>query len=342
LVVIAALGISWSHETWAESLGAVDSFTKLLMIPLLLTHANRSRRGAAIAMLAYVASVSLLLIVSWLHLLFSADTANAIHQLGVPVKSAATQSREFIICGFALLVMAEVSVCDGRVLLPIALVVIGIVFLASGLYVVSFPHLIEALTTVLVLGTLFFLRATRTSAAIAFVVIAGTIAWTFVPPVSQMIMAEWHSFVPPPGADPGSWRGGRGEFWRQSVEFIGQAPLIGHGTGSTPSLFEKAPGSTNEQLGNITINPHQQTLAIGIQLGLLGMATLWAMWLSHLLLFWRRLGVAWIGTLVVAQNITGSLFDSLLFDFTEGWFYVLAVGTLGGTTQQLLPLGPKN
>jgi O-antigen ligase len=37
-----------------------------------------------------------------------------------------------------------------------------------------------------------------------------------------------------------------------------------------------------------------------------------------------------IGLLVVVQNILTSLFNSHLFDFHEGWMYVLGVGVAGG------------
>jgi hypothetical protein len=40
----------------------------------------------------------------------------------------------------------------------------------------------------------------------------------------------------------------------------------------------------------------------------------------------------WIGLLVVVQNIFTSLFNSHLFDFHEGWMYVLGVGVAGGMT----------
>ena len=40
--------------------------------------------------------------------------------------------------------------------------------------------------------------------------------------------------------------------------------------------------------------------------------------------------VAWIGLAIVTQNIVGGLFNSHLFDFTQGWLYVLGVGIAGG------------
>jgi hypothetical protein len=54
------------------------------------------------------------------------------------------------------------------------------------------------------------------------------------------------------------------------------------------------------------------------------------MWLAHLWLF-RGPGVAaWLGLVVVAQNIVSSLFNSHLSDFSQGWLYVFGVGILGG------------
>jgi O-antigen ligase len=64
--------------------------------------------------------------------------------------------------------------------------------------------------------------------------------------------------------------------------------------------------------------------------GRVGVVVLYAMWLVHLLLFRGEGLVAWIGLMVVVQNIFTSLFNSHLFDFHEGWMYVLGVGVAGG------------
>ena len=69
---------------------------------------------------------------------------------------------------------------------------------------------------------------------------------------------------------------------------------------------------------------------MAIQLGLIGAAVLWALWIAHLLLFRGNGLVAWIGLVVVVQNIVGSLFNSHLFDFTQGWVYIFGVGVAGG------------
>jgi O-antigen ligase len=127
--------------------------------------------------------------------------------------------------------------------------------------------------------------------------------------------------------------GTRLEFWQKSLRFFAEAPLIGHGTGSTLGLFEHA--ATGPKVlsgGQVIVNPHNQTLNIAVQWGVVGVAVLYAMWWFHLLLFRGDGLVAWIGLLVVVQNIFTSLFNSHLFDFHEGWMYVLGVGVAGGMT----------
>jgi O-antigen ligase len=120
------------------------------------------------------------------------------------------------------------------------------------------------------------------------------------------------------------------EFWQKSLRFLSEAPIFGHGTGSIRGLFEEAAVDQFGAAAQVVGNPHNQTLNVAIQWGLIGIAVLYAMWLVHLLLF-RGDGLAtWIGLLVVVQNIFTSLFNSHLFDFHEGWMYVLGVGVAGG------------
>ena len=56
-----------------------------------------------------------------------------------------------------------------------------------------------------------------------------------------------------------------------------------------------------------------------------------AMWIAHYFLFRAADWMAWIGTVVVVDNVISSLVRSSLFDFTPGWIYVFGVGVVGGT-----------
>jgi len=119
-------------------------------------------------------------------------------------------------------------------------------------------------------------------------------------------------------------------YWRTSIRSISEAPVFGHGTGSTKQLFEReAEGKTGEWGWSIR-NPHNQTLYAAIQWGMLGCLVLYAMWYFHLQLFRGSTFAAWVGLVIVVQNFVSSLFNSHLFDFHEGWIYVLGVGVVGG------------
>src|SRR5262249_8402780 len=120
------------------------------------------------------------------------------------------------------------------------------------------------------------------------------------------------------------------EFWTKSLGFVAERPIVGQGTGTIPKLFRReATAGTDPML--ITDNPHNQILTGAVEIGLLGAAVLVAMWIAHLALFCERTLIAWFGLVVVVQNVIGSLFNSYLFEFSQGWLYVFGVGVIGGT-----------
>jgi hypothetical protein len=105
------------------------------------------------------------------------------------------------------------------------------------------------------------------------------------------------------------------------------APVIGHGTGSVRDMFRRSAADPARETAS---NPHNQVFAVGIQLGIVGVAVLLLFWGAHWRLFLGPGAIAWIGLVIVTQNAVGSLFNSHLFDFTQGWLYVLGVGVAGG------------
>jgi hypothetical protein len=341
LTALAALGMAWSSATWSESLGAWDSYGKLLLIPPLLVHFRCSSNGPRL-MGAFLASCSVLLLTCWIIWLWSHAFASVpLRELAAPVKNPATQLREFLLAAVGLSMLAAMAVDHQRWLVATALFAGSLAFLGSALYMAAFLHSLETLITLVALIVVLgwnARRSYRATHAVLLIFAIATAIWTAIPQVNQRIAMELQDLL----ATQDTVRSGpgtRGEFWRQAIGFISKAPVIGHGTGSTPDLFRRAKPVDSTQ--SVTINPHQQTLAVGIQLGGLGILLLWAMWCAHLRLFRCSHRLAWAGLLVVWQCIVGSLFDSLLFDFTEGWLYVVAVGVIGGTVHRKPVLKPR-
>jgi O-antigen ligase len=125
--------------------------------------------------------------------------------------------------------------------------------------------------------------------------------------------------------------GVRLEFWKKSLEFARAAPLVGNGTGTIEALFRRSATGDTGTPAVVTGNPHNQILAVAIQLGVLGTIELIAMWLFHVALFREASLFGWFGLIIVVGNIVSSLFNSHLFDLTQGWLYVFGVGVAGGT-----------
>jgi hypothetical protein len=120
-------------------------------------------------------------------------------------------------------------------------------------------------------------------------------------------------------------------FWAKSISIVSDAPFFGHGTGSVRAKFAPLARPGVGASSYVATNPHNQILNVAIQLGFAGVLLVLAMWAAHFVLFWQLGLVAWVGLVVVAQNVIGSQFNSHLFDFTQGWLYVLGVGVAGGT-----------
>ena len=163
----------------------------------------------------------------------------------------------------------------------------------------------------------------------AGVIFAG-LAWTSSSYLRERVLSVAREIHYYRSADAVTSSGLRLEFWRRSVQFIADAPVFGHGTGTVKGLFRKSASAGGGASSVVTDQPHNQTLMVAIQLGLVGSALLFGIWISHLLLFRGKGLAAWIGFGVVVQNIISCLFNSYLFGFTSGWIYVFGVGVFGG------------
>ncbi len=119
------------------------------------------------------------------------------------------------------------------------------------------------------------------------------------------------------------------DIWKKSFDFVAAAPVLGHGTGSIPEQFRRAAVGEGVSAMAAT-HPHNQIFAVAIQLGFLGAAILMTMWVAHLALFRGPGLIAWIGIVLVAQNLASAPFNSHLFDSFHGWLYVFGVGAVGG------------
>jgi O-antigen ligase len=330
---LAVVGTLWSDAPWGARLYAISPTAKLLVLPLLLSHFGRSPRGLWV-FVAFLISCVALMALSWAvafdpHLALKRDA-----EYGVPVKNYIDQSQEFGLCAVALAYPVIALLRERKLALAVGLAAIALSFIVNMAFVVvSRTALISIPVMLLVFALLHLKWRGRLVTLGAIAVVAGA-AWLASPRLQATTASVFSQYEGYEKSNEATSVGLRLEFWRKSLGFFAEAPLIGHGTGSTRGLFEQAAVGHTGAAAEVIGNPHNQTLNAAVQWGMLGVAVLYAMWLVHLLLF-RGEGLAsWIGLLVVVQNISSSLFNSHLFDFHEGWMYVLGVGIAGGMAMQ--------
>jgi O-antigen ligase len=333
LAGLAVVGTLWSDASWSARLHGVGPTLKLLVLPALFYHFERSSRGIWV-FVAFLVSCSLLMVVSWLVAMEPSLTLKAPNEpggRGIFVKNYIAQSQEFALCAVALGYPILRLLQNGRVWQALGLGAISLGLIVNMAFVIVSR---TALVTIpIMLGAFALLHLKWRASVMIFgtlAIVAG-LAFATSPPLQQTTSAFVSDYQRYKDQNIPTSAGLRLEYWRKSLGFFAAAPVIGNGTGSILGLFERAAtGGPYTATSQVIGNPHNQTLAVAVQWGSLGIILLYAMWLAHLLLFRGEGLAAWIGLLVVVQNIFTSLFNSHIFDFHEGWMYVLGVGVAGG------------
>ena len=329
LFALAVAGTLWSNVPWGARLYAVGPSAKLLMLPVLLYHFERSARGMQV-MIAFLASCVLLMLMSWIVAFDPRLALKSGAEYGVPVKNYIDQSHEFALCAVVLAYPIITLWRAQRTWLAALLLAVSLCFVVNMLFVVVSRTALVTMPVMVAVFALLHLKWRSTVIVVCVTAIAGGVVWATSPKLRWTAETFVRDYQLYKEQNIPTSAGLRLEFYRKSLRFISEAPLFGHGTGSIRGLFEQAAVDQRGAAAAVISNPHNQTLNVAIQWGAIGIAVLYAMWLVHLMLFRGRGLATWIGLMVVVQNIFTSLFNSHLFDFNEGWIYVLGVGIAGG------------
>jgi O-antigen ligase len=333
LFTLAAVGMLWANADWSERVGGLRGYVKLLIIPLAIAHFTTSTGGYRV-LWTYLASVSVLLLLSWLTVLRPDFFVQLRFRPRVPVKDYIAQSGEFLLCAVALIYLVLKTATTGQRFRAAFCLALASALIANIAFVAT------SRATLLILPVLLIALGARRygwKGAIIFALscfLAGATAWTVSPPLRDRVhqvgvdIARYQADPTDLTGDQPSSVGLRLEFWRRSAHLISEAPVFGNGTERLFFTFRSRNFAAAAPLQ--IANPHNQYLAVAIQLGLLGLALLIVMWVTQLMLFQGRGVVAWCGFALVAQTMISSFFHSHLFDFTQGWTYAFGVGVIGG------------
>jgi len=328
LWVLAAVGLLWADVGWSERLADFGRYHRLLAIPLLLAQFRRSEHGLWV-FYGYLASALSVLAASFALALVPGLSWRGFEP-GVPAKDYIFQGESFALCATALIGRACEHARGGQWRPALGLVALAALFLADIFFVATGRSLLLVLPLLAVLvGWQQFGWKGLLGAGLAGLVI-GAAVWSASPYLRTRLTDSVAEFAAYRQSDANSSTAMHLEFLRKSLMIVETAPVIGHGTGSMAEQFRRVTSGATGASSVVTVNPHNQILAVAIQLGLVGAAVLLAMWIAHLLLFRGSGFAALVGAIVVIETIVTSLFNSHLFDFTQGWLYVFGVGVAGG------------
>lgn len=255
---------------------------KLLCLLPFFLHFEKTSRVTPV-LTAYVASNLVLLALSFLVFL-SPDILGVVGAKapGVPLKNYIDQSQAFALVAVIMLGLAAESHPSRNRNTAIAYLAVSAAFFAN----LAFVNIARtALIYIPIMLSLFVLRYTRGWVSMALVagtlvLAAGLLATSpnLQSKVSRLFK-EVDAFQTNATTVDGYPAGGaeRLEFWRKSIGFVRSAPILGHGTGSAKQLFAAAAVEQTGIMARVVDNPHNQTLAVAIQWGMVGCVVLYAM-----------------------------------------------------------------
>jgi O-antigen ligase len=322
LLMMLVIGVLYSSATLPQALHTLHSYRELLYIPLLLTAFNDQqwqRRGYY----AFLIAMLLILILSYAKFLGWLP-------LGPPGQEYTVfkgRIAHSLLMAYTIYLGAQHFIQEPRRRwlwgLLIGLGLVNLLFMIGGRtgYLVFFALII-----------LFMYQYWRWRGLVIsglLVVGVATLAYHTSDPFHQRIgqmISDITEDQPPGTVTPGRLRL---EFYANTLSLIARHPWLGGGTGSFTPEYARLVQEKNLYPSN---NPHNEFLLITTQIGLVGLALLlllgYRQWrLSYAL---RPEFIAAAQGLVVTLAV-GSLFNSLLLDFTEGHFYACLTGIYYGS-----------
>jgi hypothetical protein len=343
-VALAIAGLFWTEDSWPVAIQGLVPVSKLLAVPLLLYHYERSERGHWV-LFAFVAACVLLMGLSWVT--YFADWKPSPGGIaGVPVRNYIDQSHEFALCLFVMAPLLLSFAANGHRAWAFACAAIMLGFYLDMRFVATSRTAFVYLPVLLILFAVKYLNRRHAIYFLLFAAVVESGVLLSSPYLRDRVVRTVQDYKVDRDTNvardtnasqevdrdtnAATSNGLRMAYWRVSIRSISEAPVFGHGTGSTLQLFSREAEGKSGEWGNVIRNPHNQTLYVAIQWGVLGCLVLYAMWYFHLQLFRESFFASWIGLVIVVQNFISSLLNSHLFDFHEGWVYVLGVGVAGG------------
>ena len=216
---LAVAGTLWSDSPWPARLHGINPVAKLLAVPFLLYHFERSQRGIWI-FAAFLVSCALLMGLSWIVLFAPEFKVTSTASPGVPVKNYIDQSQEFALCLFALAPLVLSLFDQRRFALAVACCALMLGFLANMMFVVSARTALVYIPVLLVMFAVLHLSRRATVLLFAGALAAAALIWVTSPYLRDRVEAIAVEYQYYHEKNAASSTGLRLEYWRKSLRFL--------------------------------------------------------------------------------------------------------------------------
>ena len=182
LFVLALVGTLWSDASWGARSYALSPATKLLVLPLLFYHFERSTRGMWV-LIAFLVSCTLLMAMSWLVLLYpglSLKHGGDVER-GIFVKNYIDQSQEFALCAILLGYPVVTLLRDRKIWQALLLIAVAASFIVNMAFVVVSRTALVTLPIMLAVFALMHLKWRTNVILFSAVIVLGALAWIASP-----------------------------------------------------------------------------------------------------------------------------------------------------------------
>jgi O-antigen ligase len=226
LVLLALVGTLWSDAAWGARFYAVNPTVKLLVLPVLLYHFERSRRGQWV-FIAFLVSCGLLSVMSWLVVFYpSLALKTDPMERGIFVKNYIDQSQEFTLCAVALAYPIVMLLRQKRYWFAGLLAALALSFFVNMAFVVVSRTALVTVPIMVGVFALLHLKGRGIAIIPAILLASAVLAWQASPQLrktADRFADEYTRYVEK--GEPTS-AGLRLEFWRKSLGFFVEAPIV--------------------------------------------------------------------------------------------------------------------
>src|SRR5579859_6908963 len=243
----------WADVSWHDRFAGLDSFHRLLAIPLLLAQFRRSGNGIWVVRGFFISAITVL-VASYAIIFVVGHNWQGIY--GVPVHDTVFQGSEFLICGFGALGYAVlVREKQSRSWL-VALFAIGLLFLINFAFVITSRIALAIAPVLLVLLGWRLFGWKGILVAVLLAIIAGNAMWFASPVLRDRVARTVVEMQEYRATDRATSMGEHLAFLKESLVITASAPIIGHGTGSIAEEFRRMTAGKIGVSATPTVNPH--------------------------------------------------------------------------------------